>query len=118
MCLKPSSICFEIKTGLVESFAPVVSVATTRLSRLTSRLNYISDIRHYFGHDKPSSISQLINGKSRNLLNFIKCFNGTTIRHLTYPYHLVCSLSFYLIFKKLKRLFCCYLSCYYYYQFQ
>ena len=38
----------------------------------------ISDIIHYFEHDKSSSISQLINSKSRDLQKLLRYFNGTT----------------------------------------
>ena len=38
----------------------------------------ISDIIHSFEHDKSSSISQLINSKSRDLQKLLKYFNGTT----------------------------------------
>ena len=68
---------FLKKSGLVKSVTSVVSIATIRLSHLTSRVNYISYITHYFDHGKPSSISQLINGKLRNL-KFIIYFNGAT----------------------------------------
>ena len=44
----------------------------------TSGFLYISDIVHSFDHDKSSSISQLINGKSRNFHKLLKYFNGTT----------------------------------------
>ena len=35
----------------------------------------ISDIVHYFDHDKSISISQLIDGKSRGLQKILKYFN-------------------------------------------
>ena len=38
----------------------------------------ISDYKHSFDHDKSSSISQLINSKSRNHQKLLKYFNGTT----------------------------------------
>ena len=38
----------------------------------------ISDIIHSFNHDKSSSISESIIGKSRNLQELFKYFNGTT----------------------------------------
>ena len=38
----------------------------------------VSDITQYLDHDKSSSISQLINGKSRDLQKLLKYFNGTT----------------------------------------
>ena len=38
----------------------------------------ISDITQYLDHDKSSSISQLINGKSRDLQKSLKYFNGAT----------------------------------------
>ena len=38
----------------------------------------ISDIIYSFDHDKSSSVSKLINGKSRDLQTLLKYFNGTT----------------------------------------
>ena len=38
----------------------------------------ISDIRECFDHEKSSSISQLINGKLRDLQKLLKYFNETT----------------------------------------
>ena len=38
----------------------------------------ISDITHYLDQDKSSSISQLINGKLRDLQKLLKYFNETT----------------------------------------
>ena len=38
----------------------------------------ISDITQFFAHLKLSSISQLINGKSRDLQKLLKYFNGAT----------------------------------------
>ena len=38
----------------------------------------ISDLIHSFDHDKLSSVSKLINGKSRNLQKLLKYFNVTT----------------------------------------
>ena len=38
----------------------------------------IADIIYSFNHDKSSSISQLINGKSRYLQKLLKYVNGTT----------------------------------------
>ena len=39
----------------------------------------ISDIIHSFDHDKSISISQIVNGKSRDLQKLPKYYNGTTI---------------------------------------
>ena len=36
------------------------------------------DVIHSFGYDKSSYISQLINGKSRDLQKLLEYFNGTT----------------------------------------
>ena len=38
----------------------------------------ISDLIHSFDHDKSSSISQLINSKSRDLQKLLKYLNGTS----------------------------------------
>ena len=38
----------------------------------------ISDIIRYLEHDKLSSISQLIKGKSKDIQKLLKFFNGTT----------------------------------------
>ena len=43
----------------------------------TPGIFYISDITQYLDHDKSSSILQIINGKSRDLQNLRKYFNGT-----------------------------------------
>ena len=65
--------------------APAVYIsATVRTGKFASQLPdtlgviNISDTMHSFYHDKSSSISQLINGKSGNLRTLLKCFNGTT----------------------------------------
>ena len=44
----------------------------------TACIIIISDIIHSFDHQKSSSVSQLINGKSRDLQILIKYFNGKT----------------------------------------
>ena len=44
----------------------------------TSGVLDISQITQSFNHDKSSSISQLIESKSRNLQKLLKYFNGTT----------------------------------------
>ena len=62
----------------------VCITATSFTSGLASRLSCIpgiidiSDITHPFEHDKSKSISQWINGKSRNLQKLLKYCNGTT----------------------------------------
>ena len=44
----------------------------------TSRVLDISDIIQFLVHDKSSSVSQLVKGKSRNLRKLLKHANGTT----------------------------------------
>ena len=51
--------------GLVTGFASISGV-------------FISDIMQFFDHNKSSSISQLIKGKSRYLQKLLKYYNGTT----------------------------------------
>ena len=65
--------------------APVLDISgTTRVGGLAAWLATIvavlniSDIMQPFNRDKSRSISQLIKGKSRDLLKFHKYFNGTT----------------------------------------
>ena len=67
----------KVTTGTV---APVVCIATSCTGGLRTALNVldISETTHLFDHEKSSSISQLINGKSRDLQKLLKCFNGTT----------------------------------------
>ena len=52
--------------GLVSGLAGIVSVIDN------------SNFIHSFDHDKSSSTSELINGKSKNLQKLLKYFNGTT----------------------------------------
>ena len=54
--------------------------ATSSSGELPTALNIlaISEITHLFDHGKASSISQLINGKSRYLQQLLTYFNGTT----------------------------------------
>ena len=60
----------------------LVVVATSYLNGLVfgTALDVLdtSDITQYLDHDKSSSISQLIKGKSRDLQKLLKYFNGTT----------------------------------------
>ena len=44
----------------------------------TAGVLYVSDITQYPDHGKLSSISHLINDKSRDLQKLLKYFNGTT----------------------------------------
>ena len=60
--------------------APVVCIAATAATvGLAGILGVINnpDIIHSFGHDKSSSITQLINGKSRDLQKLLKYLNET-----------------------------------------
>ena len=58
----------------------VAVVATSYSGGSPTALNVfdISDITQFFVNLKPSPISQLIHGKSRNLQKLLKYFNGTT----------------------------------------
>ena len=58
------------------NIAPVVCIASTGLSPLSSEVTNISDIIHSFDNEKSSSISQLINSKSRNFQKLLIHFNG------------------------------------------
>ena len=58
--------------------APVVSVAGTDRLAGSARVFDISGIMQYLGHDKWSSISQLIKDRLRDLQKLLKYFNETT----------------------------------------
>ena len=66
-----------------------VVVATSYLTGLefetTLHVLDTSDITQYFDHDKSSSISWLIKGKSRDLQKLLKYFNGTTTSSSNVP---------------------------------
>ena len=73
----------------------------------------ISDIIHSFAHDKSSSISQLINGKSRDLQKILNYFSETTA---SMSNELLSFDVLHIIFAYIQMiyflLFCCYLSYY------
>ena len=80
------SLIDKVTTG-TQSFAlfiwnvgPVVAAVPCWTGGLPTALNVlnISEIIHLSDHDKSSSISQLLNGKSRDLQKRPKYFNGIT----------------------------------------
>ena len=80
---------------------------------------YIQDIIHPFAHDKSSSISQIINGKSRNLQKLLKYFIGKTTSVFNILFDLVCSLLILSYIQKIYLLlFYFYLSYYHNHYFQ
>ena len=73
----------------------------------------IWDIIHSSDYDKSSFISQLINGKWRDLQKLLKYFNGTATSASNVLLSSDAPYWFFLIFKRFTRYFCCcYLSFY------
>ena len=72
---------WEIKISTIYLKSCIVNVsAIARLDELaiTGAVLYFSDFTQFFNHDKSSSISLLIKGKSKDLQKLLKYSNETT----------------------------------------
>ena len=85
----------------VAIFVSIASLAGLGGLAGTAAILDVSDIIHSFDHEKSSSVSQLIEWKSRNLQKLLKYFNGTKLLCLMYYYSLMHSLLFLLYSKDL-----------------